>query len=783
MNSQVFENGFRAEHGLPGHMRGTTEIRLLEHNIVKITRGMKYDLPLKEKDYILSLGPGNGKVSETERTYEIGNDVIRVQLDRDTGAICFMTGEGKVLLKAPEIRMQEKPVILYEYSDEEVVYEESIDGVRARTRRGTPVTDRIGLNARQTFLLDEDEAVYGLGSHEEGYGNLRGKTRNLYQQNMKACVPALVSTRGWELVFAMGGLISWSDSGDGAAVWVECADSYEFYFLYGDGSYQSIMPLYAALTGTTPLLPASAMGYIQSKERYKDAEELIATVAEYRRREVPLDVIVLDWQSWPEGQWGYKVFDTTRFPDPAAMTEKLHEMGASMMISIWPSMVGDANRNRDEMLEHGYMLGNRTIYNAFKPEARKLYWKQARDGLFRYGIDAWWCDCTEPFEADWHGSVKMEEHERVTANTDEARKYFDPTELSTYSFHHSRGIWEGQRAETDRKRVFNLTRSSWTGQHRYGTVTWSGDTAATWKTLRNQIPEGMNFCATGEAYWTNDAGAFFVRNGEPWFYCGDYDDGVDDPGYRELYTRWMQYAAFLPLMRSHGTDTPREIWQFGEKGTPYYDAIEKAIRIRYKLFPYLYSLMGETWKNGMPMMRVPALMFPEDKALRDARYEMMLGDALLVRPVTEPDCKETEVILPAGCEWYDLFTGERFAGGQTIRVHVTLDTIPVFIRGGSILPTVPVCRNTGEAAKAPLTLTVVPGADASFTLYEDTGDSYDYEKGQYSRTLLHWDDAQKTLSMEKEDTGWMPPEREIRVRIFGTDREMLIPGENGPCRF
>ena len=782
MKTEIFESGFRAEHALPGHMSGATEITLLEHDIVRVSRGKTFDYPQKDKDYILPLKPGNGQVTETEQTIGIGNDRICVRLDRNTGSIGFLTGSGECLLKAPEIRMQDKPVILYTYSDEEVVYEESPDGIRARTRRGTPVTDRMGLCARQTFELEPDEAVYGLGSHEEGYGNLRGKTRNLYQQNMKACVPAVVSTKGWELVFSMGGLMTWNDSGDGTAVWVECADSFEFYFLYGDGSYRSVMNLYRTLTGETPLLPRSALGYIQSKERYRDAEELIAVSAEYRKRGVPLDMIVLDWQSWPEGQWGYKEFDRTRFPDPAGMPRRLHDMGISMMISVWPSMSGDSNKNREEMLEHGFMLGNRTIYNAFLPDARKLYWKQARDGLFRYGIDAWWCDCTEPFEADWHGAVRMEEHERVTANTDEARKYFDPTELSTFSFHHSRGLWEGQRAETDRKRVFNLTRSSWVGQHRYGTVTWSGDTAASWTTLRNQIPEGLNFCATGEAYWTNDAGAFFVRSGEPWFWNGDYDAGADDPGYRELYTRWMQYAAFLPLMRSHGTDTPREIWRFGEKGTVYYDAIEEAIRLRMRLFPYLYSLMAETRESGLPMMRIPALMFPEDKNLRNVRYEMMLGDALLIRPVTEPDCRETDVTLPEGCGWVDFHTGEVFEGGQTQTVPVTPERIPVFIRAGSILPTVPVCQNTAEAAEAPLTVTVVPGADARFVLYEDDGDGYDYEKGQYAKTAFLWEDSLKTLTVRACTSGWIPPEREIRVRIFGSDRETVLPREEGSYR-
>lgn len=790
MQSQLNDNGFRAVFGCTGRTLNVMTVRSIARGIARVTltlrdnarewkeeeKDVRYtgvDRALEENDlpaadWVLTMDAEKAKTTETEEALTVENDGLRVRLDKETGLLTFEDAKGNTLLRAPMADLQERPVVRYTYDDnEEVTYEESVDGIRARTRQGKPVTDRMGLTGRQRFLPDADEGIYGLGSHEEGYGNLRGKSRSLYQQNLKACVPAVVSTKGWELVFAMGGLMTWKDGEDGADVWVECADAFDFYFLYGDGSWRGVMERYAALTGKTPMPPRATFGYIQSKERYKDAQELIDVVSEYRRRGVPLDMIVLDWQSWPEGQWGYKTFDTERFPDPDAMTRELHRLGASMMISIWPSMTGDRNGNREEMLEKGMMLGNRTIYNAFDEEARKVYWRQACEGLFRHGIDAWWCDCTEPFEADWKGVVKPEEHERVALNTEEARKYCDPTKLSAYSFYHSKGIWDGQRAETSEKRVINLTRSSWVGQHRFGTVTWNGDTCATWANLKKQIPEGLNFAATGEGYWTVDAGAFFTAHRDLWFWRGDYNEGAEDPKYAELYTRWIQFAAFLPLMRSHGTDTPREIWRFGEKGTVWYDAIEKAICLRYTLFPYLYSLAAELTWTGLPMLRAPALVFPEDKNLRDDRATLMLGDALLARPITEPDCHEAETLLPAGCEWVDLWTGKRYAGGQTVKTEVTPDRIPVFLRGGSILPTVPVCAHTGDAMTAPLTVTVVPGADAAFTLYEDEGDGYGYENGKFARTVFEWKESEKTLTVRREETGWKAPERAMNVRLLG----------------
>ncbi|HNX61437.1 MAG TPA: glycoside hydrolase family 31 protein [Candidatus Limiplasma sp.] len=770
----------------------THRLRLtaLEGGAVRVTRTARETFLDTPSAIVTGAKPGRYSLTETaDRICMDCGDTV-VEIGRAKGALAFYNRDHQLLLREPEKQpylLVEKQVLRNRFqSDAEVTLTQSVDGIRASAEAYETYVDRTAYEWKQSFVFDKDEALYGLGSHEEGYGNLRGRMRALYQQNMKAVVPVLVSTKGWGLLFDASCLMVFHDDAEGSYLWADCADELDYYYLSG-GGYPAVMASYARLTGQTPMLPKYAFGYIQSKERYQDADELVAVVKEYRRRGVPLDMIVLDWCSWPEGLWGYKVFDRSRFPDPKALTDALHALGAKMMISIWPSMRGDENVNRTEMLRIGGMLGNRAVYDAFNPEARKLYWKQANEGLFQYGVDAWWCDCSEPFEADWHGQIKPEPHERVRINTDEAKKYLDPTQINAYSLMHSEGLYTGQRAVTDRKRVVNLTRSSYAGQHRYATITWSGDVSSTWEVLRRHVPEGVNFCATGEPYWTTDVGGFFPMGGGAWFGSGDYNTGVADLGYRELYVRWLQYAAFLPMMRSHGTGTPREIWRFGEKGTPFYDAIEKTIRLRYALLPYLYSLAAQCADTGMPLLRAPALEFPRDTALRQIDDQMMLGSALLVKPVTHPmlygpestpvaptDDTET-VTLPEGSCWYALDTEERYPGGQTITVDAPLDRIPVFVRAGSVIPTQPVLQYTGEVAHPPLTITVYPGADGAFTLYDDEGDSYDYEKGECARIALQWNDARGELSIGAREGTYpgMPGHIDLTLRVAGSEEVTL----------
>lgn len=783
-----------------------TRLQAKADGIIHVTRTRREDFLAAESPVVVWAGQGCGTLTETEQETSFRVGSVNVLYSKDTGALTFTDDRGAVLLREPDRRpalLVEKLVYINRFDEDAKVTEGvSVDGVRAWAEPAHTYVDRMAYECRQNLLIDADEGLYGLGSHEEGYGNLRGKSRLLYQHNMKAVVPVLVSTKGWGILFDMGCMMAFHDDEQGSYLWADCADELDWYFFYGDGSYASAMEKLRLLTGETPMLPKYALGYIQSKERYVDAEELVGVAQEYRRRHVPLDMVVLDWQSWPQDQWGWKHFDETRFPDPGALTQQLHDLNTRMMISIWPSMRGEQNADLAEMLQNGFMLGNKLNYNAFDPKARELYWKQTNENLFRHGVDAWWCDCSEPFESDWHGAIKPEPFVRAQLNTDEAKRYLDPTKISLYSLYHSQGIYEGQRSVTNEKRVCNLTRSSYAGQHRYATITWSGDVSANWETLRRHVPEGMNFCAAGEGYWSTDIGAFFPNgNWEPWFYEGDFDAGMADLGYRELFVRWAQYAAFLPMMRAHGTGTPREIWRLGETGEPFYDAMEKTIRLRYHLLPYLYTLAAETTHTGVPMLRVPALVFPKDKHLRDVSDQMMLGDALLIKPVTRPMqylpkstpveiVDETErVYLPAGYTWYDLNTGDCYEGGESVTVHAPLDVVPMFVRAGAILPWGGNAEYAAQLAEKPLEIIVCPGADGSFTLYDDAGDGYGYEQGEYASIPMTWLDAEGKLIIGERRGGYpgMPETMVLRIHIPGGDAvEVLYSGAevvvNGLCR-
>jgi alpha-D-xyloside xylohydrolase len=748
------------------------------------------------------------KLHEAGDAFEITTPALKLVVGKASGAISYFDASGKPLLREPARggkTLTPKKVFRNVFkTGAQTAANQSIDGARAAATEFETVFDRDAFEAKLEFIFADDEAIFGLGSHEEGYGNLRGKEWLLYQQNMKIVVPYFVSTRGYGVLLDCGSLMTFHDGADGACWWADVVEELDFYFIAG-GSFDAVTKNLHELTGKTPMLPKWAFGFAQSKERYVNAAELVAVVREYRRRKIPLDLIVLDWKSWPNGAgWGQKNFDPVRFPDPKALTDELHSLGARLMVSIWPIMTGDCPNQR-ELQERGLMLGNQSTYNAFLPEARELYWAQAERGLFAHGVDAWWCDCTEPFEADWVGETKPEPQPRLLLNTEASKKYLDAAQINSYSLLHSQGIYEGQRHATSAKRVVNLTRSGYAGQHRYATICWNGDICATWEMLRNCIPEGVNFCATGEPFWTVDIGGFFI-NSDPklWFWRGDYadgcrgltdmnalepdprDTGCRDLGFWELYARWVQYGAFLPMFRSHGTDAAREIWRFGDEGNPFYDTIAKFIRLRYQLIPYIYSLAAQVTLDGRAMLRAVTLDFPEDAATHDLTDEFLFGPALLVCPVTEPmyyvknsqpianAARSRSVYLPAGARWFDFWTDEVFDGGQTITVAAPLETIPLFVRAGSILPMTEPMQFVDEKPAAPYEIRLYRGADGAFMLYEDAGDGYDYERGEFALVDLSWNEAsgELTIGARQGNFAGLIASREYRlVVISGGGRE------------
>ena len=735
------------------------------------------------------------------------SDSLEVRLDLRTCAVGFKdVRTGKLLLEEDVERPREAEHIYTEkvtYDQKSKRIEKTADGekeVMDVLRR-----DTVGSTwkYRNHFRWQEGEALYGLGCHLEDFMNLRGKRMYLCQHNLKEMVPVLNSTAGYGLLFDAGCAMVYADDAEGSFMELEAANEIDYYFMKG-ATMDKVVERYRFLTGESPLLPRYMFGYIQSKERYTNSQEIVDVVKEYRNRQVPLDVIVQDWNYWPGGQWGYMKMDRKYYPDPRALADSVHALDAKLMISIWPNPTNCPQTQ--DFAQRGFML-DRSVYDAFNPLARALYWKYANDEFFSNGFDAWWCDCTEPLDADWHPMPEgygWNNHEaRWKGNADLLGDVLGAERASVYSLYHSKGLYEHQRATTDRKRVVNLTRSSYAGQQRYATITWNGDTHASWKSFAQQIPQGLNFMATGCPYWTVDIGSFFVRKGREWFRAGDFDKGVDDLGYREYYTRMFQFGTFLPLCRSHGTDTPREIWRFGNPGGLFYESILKMIRLRYEMLPYNYSLAGRVYLEDYTMARLLAFDFPEDAAVHDVKDEFMWGPAFLVCPVTRPmyydkgsvelhgTDKTREVYLPKGADWVDFWTGTAYGGGRKIEADAPIDRLPLFVRQGSIVPMGPMVQHTAEQAGKELRIVVYPGRDAVFTLYEDEGDNYDYEQGRYTTIPLSWDDRKKTLTLggrEGEFAG-MEENRTFRVVLWNYEKRQTeektvrYEGKETRCRF
>ena len=661
---------------------------------------------------------------------------------------------GRTLLQ--DIGRTAEPVVQERivYDDATAHMEETANGkvtVKDIIRR-----DTIGESTRYVsqFSCPGTKALYGLGAHMEDYMNLVGKTLWLTQHNLKVTIPMLLSPQGYGLLFDAGCAMKYSSDGKGFSMQLEAAKQIDYYFIKGD-RMEDIVEGYRYLTGRVQMLPLYAFGYIQSKERYVSSDDLVNTLKEYRRRHVPVDMIVQDWNYWPEG-WGYMKMNRKYYPDPKALADSIHSLNAKLMVSIWPNPQY-CPEERD-FRERGYMLEH-SVYDAFNPEARRYYWKYANDEFFSNGFDAWWCDSSEPLDGDWNQLPEpigdkpygWDDHERRwQLNKDVLSDALGAERSSLYSLYHSMGLYENQRATTNDKRVLNLTRSSFAGQQRYATVVWNGDTHASWQSFRQQIPAGLNYMATGNPYWTVDVGSFFVRNdGRRWFYTGEFQNGVNDEVYREYYTRMFQWATFLPMIRSHGTDTPREIWRFGEEGSPYYDAILKMINLRYTLLPYIYSMAAAQYFSDYTMARPLAFDYPDDDVVYDLKDEYLFGD-ILVCPVVRPlaEAKSRKVYLPKGNRWYDFWTNQSYDGGQWIEVNVAIDRLPLYVKAGSIIPTSDVVEYSAAQADKPVTLNVYPGADTSFSLYQDSGDGYAFEQGDYSITRFIWDDKKQRMKQK-----------------------------------
>jgi alpha-D-xyloside xylohydrolase len=540
------------------------------------------------------------------------------------------------------------------------------------------------------------------------------------------------------------------------SLWSKVGDGIDYTFVYGP-ELDAVVAGYRRMTGEAPMMPRWAYGFWQCRERYKTAQESLDVLAGYRSRKAPIDNIVQDWQYWKEAEWGSHAFDPSRFPDPNAWIKTIHDTHhARLMISVWPKFytgianftalnsAGDLYTPNVTESKKDFVGYPFTFYDAFKAEARQLYWSQINQALFARGVDAWWMDASEP-------DIVEGPFTSVASQVSTFETHMHPTALGTgsrmlnaYSLVNSQAIFEGQTAAAPNQRVFILTRNGFAGQQRYAAASWSGDITSTWTAMRKQIPAGLSFSLSGMPYWTLDSGGFAT----PARFSATNPTSGDLNEWYELNTRWFEYSTFLPLMRSHGQAPAREIWQFGGDTGNAYAAMLKFDRLRYRLLPYLYSLAGEVTRRAGTMMRALAMDFRTDAAARDIVDQYMFGPALLVSPVTTYNARTRSLYLPKTAGgWYDFWTGTAAAGEQTVKASAPFDAIPVYVRAGSIVPIGPELQYVSEKSADPVTLYVYAGADGAFTLYEDQGLTYDYQKGELSEIPLRWTESTKTLSI------------------------------------
>ena len=704
------------------------------------------------KTLVITAKPENVAVTQKDNTWK--SSELTVKLEPETQTLVFMTNKGKVLLREKGISMVRKTEDEFEVS--------------------------------QSFFLDKDEAIYGLGTIQNGKMNRRGEKKRMEQSNLEDFQNVLQSIKGWGLYWENYSPTLFEDNAEGMSFTSEAGQGIDYYFMYG-GSADGVIAQMRYLTGDVPMFPLWTYGFWQSKERYKTAAETESIVDQYRALQVPLDGIIQDWQYWGSNYlWNAMDFLSEDFATGPQLIKNVHAKHAHFMISIWASF-GPQTQQFRELNEKGLLMPFETwpqsgishiwppvmkypsgvkVYDAFSPEARAIYWKYLKT-LYDYGCDAWWMDSTDP---DFFNPRESDYAHKVYGGTWRSQRNAFPLETV-------RGIYQSQRKDDRGKRIFIMTRSSFAGQQHYGSNMWSGDVASSWDMLRKQVPAGLSFTLTGNPNFNTDIGGFF---------CGSYNtqgpaSAPKNPQFQELYVRWMQYGLFCPVFRSHGADAPREIWQFGKKGEPVYDAIEQTIRLRYRLIPYLYSTAWQVTSNNKSYLRPLFSDFATDRNVWDMTDEFMFGNSILAAPVLDPQYTQEKVIredamtgwdrkevrgkmddgssvdwsapktvtkyLPKGALWYDFWTGKQYRGGQRLELSTSLNRVPMFVRAGSILPLGPEMQYTGEEPWDNLEIRLYPGADGTFTLYEDEGDTYNYERGIYSTIPFHWNDRSHTLTI------------------------------------
>lgn len=533
--------------------------------------------------------------------------------------------------------------------------------------------------------------------------------------------------------------LDWGLAKDMTVLRSPAARQVDYTVLAGDAD--QIIGTYRQLSGEAPLFPEWALGFIQCRERYHSTDEIVDTVQQFRKDELPLDLIVQDWQYWGKYGWNAMRFDEAHYPDPAALVKQVHDLHAELMVSVW-SRFDPASDVGKLFKDRNYFIPDTTWVDFFNPSAASLYWQNFSQRMLSLGIDAWWLDATEPENDDLHNRTIF------LGSGDEYRL--------AYPLFVTRTVYEGSRKDAPDKRVMILSRSAYLGEQRNSVATWSGDIGNSWDTLRRQVTAGLDYAASGMPYWTTDTGGFF-RPGQSQY---------TDPAYRERFIRWLEFSTFSPLMRVHGYQTNTEPWNYGPEMV---DEEKKLIDLRYQLLPYLYSQAANITFSGGTMMRPLMMDFAGDPRALDQKYEYMFGPAFLVAPVLEAGVTQAHVYAPQSKGgWYDWWTGQPVASGSETTLDAPVGKIPLLVRAGSIVPLGPVEQYTGEKKDAPLELRIYPGADGHFTLYADDGTSYKYEHGQRATVRVAWNDASKTLTLAARQGSYegMAPQEQLHVRLL-----------------
>lgn len=680
-----------------------------------------------------------------------------VTLHSSTGKVTYQTLQGNTLLSEKEL------------------------GTNFTPRKDVT---RDAFTVSQAFALQPEEAIYGLGQRQSGAMNHRNQQVHLSNGNTNICIPYFTSEKGYGVYWDNPGISQFSDTPYETSFSSQVGECADYYFMYEDGTQDGVIACIRNLTGNAPMFPLWTMGYWQCRERYKSPDELCEVLDKYRELKVPLDGIIQDWQYWgcdsnwnamkfmnpryinklddkealrylPNGEDKTAKFDKPRFKTPEEMIKYVHKNNAHLMISVWASF-GPWTDQFKELDKMGALLKFETWppksgahpYDPFNKDARDLYWRYLSH-LHNMGIDAWWTDSTEPD----HLNPKDSDFDLMTADGS-FRSVHNAFPLAT-----NQGVYNNQRAVSNDKRVFQMTRSGYFGQQHYGALSWSGDVVSSWEVLRNQIPAGLNFTLCGIPYWNTDLGGFFG-----W----EYNNDCTNVAYQELHARWFQWGCFMPLMRNHcSSPMMNEIWRFGKEGDWAYDAQKRFIDLRYRLLPYIYSLTGAVTHENGTIMRPLVMDFATDRKAILLDNEYMFGKNILVCPVTQPlytkkvegnkgvatvaniakASSPVQVYLPKGSKWIDFWTNEMIEGGREISRECPISIMPLYIKAGSILPLGPKVQYTSEKKWNDLDICIYPGANGEFTLYEDEFDNYDYEKGVFTSIRFTWDDANRTLTI------------------------------------